>query len=230
MFILPNTPANDPIYVAGDFQGWNPGDPAYQLTYDSTNMYYWIDLNLAPGSIEYKFTRGSWATVEGNEFGGFAPNRNLTFGADDTAHHEVLSWEDLGGGGSGCISTAGPTVSIYDTTFFMPQLNRERRIWVYLPNDYATTNRSYPVLYMHDGQNVFDLCTSFVGEWEVDEILDSIELMGDSNIIVVGIDNGGIERIDEYSPWPNPVYGGGGGKLYVDFIVQTLKPNIRCKF
>ncbi|NNC93969.1 MAG: T9SS type A sorting domain-containing protein [Chitinophagales bacterium] len=227
--VPPNTPAVDNIYIAGDFQGWDPGDIAYRLTYDTVESKYWITINPTPPTIKYKFTRGSWTSVEGNENGGFRPDRTLSFANGDTAYHTVLSWEDLGGGG-GCNSTAGPTVTVYDSAFFIPQLNRFRRVWVYLPSDYNSTNRRYQTLYIHDAQNVFDDCTSFIGEWEVDESLDALELAGDSNIIVVGIDNGGVERIDEYSPWINTSFGGGDGDDYMKFIVETLKPNIDSNF
>jgi hypothetical protein len=113
-------------------------------------------------------SRGSWQTVEGNESGGFLPNRNFTFGSADTLWIAILSWEDLGGTGS----TAAENVIIMDEAFYMPQLNRHRRIWLYLPPDYETSGKDYPVLYMHDGQNLFDHYTSFAGEWEVDETLN----------------------------------------------------------
>ncbi len=83
---------------------------------------------------------------------------------------------------------------------------------------------------MHDAQNLFDVSTSFSGEWEIDETLDALFAQGDPGAIVVGIDNGGQYRIDEYSPWYNPSYGGGDGGVYVDFIVQTLKPLIDANF
>src|SRR5690606_36165183 len=95
-----------------------------------------------------------------------------------------------------------------------------------LPPDYETSAKYYPVLYMHDGQNLFDVRTSFSGEWKVDEHLDSLFLLGDPGCIVVGIDNGGTNRINEYSPWVNPQYGGGQGDQYIEFLIETLKPYI----
>src|SRR3712207_9501761 len=74
-------------------------------------------------------------------------------------------------------STLFPYTTLFrslDTAFAMPQLGRTRRVWIYLPPDYATSDRRYPVLYMHDGQNVFDDSTSYAGEWGVDEALDSL--------------------------------------------------------
>ena len=117
-------------------------------------------------------------------------------------------------------------VVIMDEDFFMPQLNRNRRIWVYLPKGYKSSNENYPVLYMHDGQNLFRDSSSFAGEWHVDESMDEIVDNGGKPSIVIGIDNGGEYRIDELTPFTNKEYGGGQGSKYVDFIVNTLKPHI----
>ncbi len=122
-------------------------------------------------------------------------------------------------------STASKNVHIIDTAFYMPQLNRYRRIWIYLPQDYSTSHKNYPVLYMQDGQNVFDEATSFAGEWGVDEALDSLHA-SDKQAIVVAIDNGAAKRINEYSPYDMAEYGKGEGNLYIDFLVHTLKPYI----
>jgi predicted alpha/beta superfamily hydrolase len=79
---------------------------------------------------------------------------------------------------------------------------------------------------MQDGQNLFDDATSYSGEWHIDETLNKLHAQGDYGAIVVGIDNGGTDRINEYSPWKNLQYGGGEGDQYVDFIAKTLKPFI----
>ncbi len=83
---------------------------------------------------------------------------------------------------------------------------------------------------MQDGQNLFDPTTSFSGEWKVDEALNKLHSQGDYGCIVVGIDNGGIYRFDEYSPWVNTLYGGGQGDEYVHFLVNTLKPYMDSHF
>ncbi len=189
-----NTPPGDNIFVAGDFTGWNPGDPAFMLT-ENTNGQPEISFEAA-GSIEFKFTRGSWETVEGSENGGFLPNRSFVMGSDDTLQVTILSWEDTGG----INHTAAENVVVIDEEFFIPQFNRYRRVWLYLPPDYESSGKDYPVLYMHDGQNLFDAATSFAGEWEVDESLNDLFADGKDVPIVVGIDNGGGNRIDEYTP------------------------------
>lgn len=120
------------------------------------------------------------------------------------------------------VSTASSHVKILDSAFYMPQLNRFRRIWVYVPAQYPKGGR-YPVLYMHDGQNLFDDTSSYAGEWGVDEFLDSTRLR---NCIVVGIDNGREYRMNEYNPFDHGRFGKGEGDAYVDFIVKTLKPAV----
>jgi predicted alpha/beta superfamily hydrolase len=121
-------------------------------------------------------------------------------------------------------STASKNVHIIDTDFLIPQLNRTRRIWIYLPEDYIKDPvKRYPVLYMQDGQNVFDDSTAFAGEWNVDEYLDGLK---EGQCIVVAIDNGGEKRMREYNPYDNKKYGKGEGKKYIDFLVKTLKPFI----
>lgn len=117
-------------------------------------------------------------------------------------------------------STAKKSVSSFIAE--APQLGGTRKIWIYLPPDYQKSEKKYPVLYMHDGQNLFDQSTSFAGEWNVDETLDSLKL----KIIVVGIENGGEKRIDELTPFPHEKYGGGKADAYLDFLVSTLKPRI----
>jgi alpha-glucosidase len=77
-------------------------------------------------------------------------------------------------------------------------------------------------LYMNDAQNLFDKKTSFVGEWQVDETLDSLN----AQVIVVGIEHGNEKRLDELTPFKNEKYGGGNADRYLEFIVKTLKPHI----
>ena len=103
-----------------------------------------------------------------------------------------------------------------------PQLNCKRKIWLYLPLNYDKSDKKYPVIYMHDGQNLFDSNASFAGEWNIDETLDSLK----ANVIVVGIENGGDKRIEELTPFKNEKYGGGNADNYLDFLIKTLKPYI----
>jgi predicted alpha/beta superfamily hydrolase len=121
-------------------------------------------------------------------------------------------------------STASPGVALWPTLLQMPGLNRERQVRIYLPPGYATSHKRYPVLYMHDAQNIFDDATSYVGEWHVDETLDQLARDGKLELIVVGVDHGNDKRLNELNPWANARFGAGEGREYMDFIVKVVKP------
>jgi predicted alpha/beta superfamily hydrolase len=146
----------------------------------------------------------------------------FTYGNGETVYITIENWADINLG----FTTAAENVIIMDEAFYMPQLDRSRRIWLYLPPDYNNSDSSYPVIYMHDGQNLFDFYTSYVGEWEVDETLNRLFNRGHKVPIVVGIDHGNALRVDELTPWNHPGIGGGEGDEYLAFIVETLKPYI----
>jgi predicted alpha/beta superfamily hydrolase len=111
-----------------------------------------------------------------------------------------------------------------------PELDNQRDVLVYLPPSYHRSDRSYPVLYMQDGQNLFDPSTSYAGEWGVGRAMNAAARRG-LEAIVVGVPNMGPERLDEYSPYPDLKVGGGGkGAAYADFLARTLKPIIDERF
>lgn len=223
------TPANDDIYLAGDLNSWNPSDSDFKLAKISESTWKIVLPEMDHGRvIQFKFTRGSWGTVEKGANGEEISDRHYTFGNGGAINPIILNWADNGGAGGG--STASVNVSIMDDSFHMPQFDRNRRIWIYLPPNYETTELNFPVLYMHDGQNLFDSQTSFAGEWEVDETLDELYDAGVNVPIVIGIDNGGGQRVEEYTPWVNVEGGGGKGSLYIDFIVETLKPFVDSNY
>ncbi|MEZ8775772.1 alpha/beta hydrolase [Vibrio sp. 10N.247.310.17] len=128
--------------------------------------------------------------------------------------------------------------------FFIPQLNRTRTLRIYLPAGYHQAEHAYPVLYMHDGQNVFEKSTATYGMcWDAQTTLDEMQRLGKlSGVIVVAIDSShelnGMERYNEYSPWranqetkelgvgDELLKFGGQGDEYMAFICHTLKPYI----
>ena len=81
------TPPEDIIYIAGDFQGWDPGDPEYALQKNASDKWF-IELDAMPegSAIQFKFTRGDWGKVEKGEFGEEIPNREFTFGNGETVN------------------------------------------------------------------------------------------------------------------------------------------------
>ncbi|MFK7970611.1 MAG: alpha/beta hydrolase-fold protein [Bacteroidia bacterium] len=224
-----NTPANASIYLAGNMNSWNDGDSNFILQTLPNNQRF-ITLQNPPANMEFKFTRGDWANVEGDNQGCEIGNRTASPSAGDTLRLAVATWKDLTPCSGGPNSTANGQMSIMDPAFDMPQLSRKRKIWIYLPPDYASSNKRYPVMYMQDGQNLFDRATSFSGEWGVDETLTGLFQNGDPGIIIIGIDNGGSERLNEYSPWFQQGLGGGQGDAYLDFMVNTLKPYVDLNF
>jgi predicted alpha/beta superfamily hydrolase len=122
---------------------------------------------------------------------------------------------------------------------YITSLERNRKVRVYLPKDYNQNGeKRYPVLYMHDGQNLYkDVDAGYGMSWELSDFLDQSEI----DLIVVGIDcNEGLKRLDEYSPWKSSAMSevfptdltelGGEGKEYIEFIVHELKPIIDSKY
>jgi predicted alpha/beta superfamily hydrolase len=212
----------DKIYIAGSFNNWNPKDEKYALKQNDGKLS--VTIELPKGVYEYKFTQGSWDKVESLDGGFPKENRRVVVEENQTINSDITHWANHFPKKQR-ISTATKNVHVIDTAFFIPQLNRYRRIWIYLPDNYSASKKKYPVLYMHDGQNVFDDATSGYGEWGVDEALDTLALQH-TEIIVVAIDNGADKRLNEYSPYDMEKHGKGEGDQYVDFLAKTLKPFI----
>ncbi len=233
------TPAGQPIYVAGSFNDWQPAAPGYALAPQPDGSYQLVLPATVHGAQEFKFTRGSWAT--GEAAADFRPvaNRRAAIGVGPaTLTFRVAAWQDQRPGGAPAgprPHTLVPNARVLADSFRLPQLHgRARRVWLYLPPCYAQgRHKRYPVLYLQDGQNVFDEATAFAGEWGVDETLNQLAANGQdpSGCIVVAVDNGGSRRLDEYSPWANAEYKKGGeGNSYTDFLALTLKPYVDAHY
>ena len=226
MFRVPGLPqktlAPAEIFLAGSFNNWNAGNTEWKLNTDNSGNYS-REFNLAPGNYEFKITRGSWKTVECLAHGVDIANRALHIVHDTTVDLTITDWKD-NYPTQAKKHTASKHVHIISEAFNIPQLDVKRRIWIYLPEGYESAKNKYPVIYMQDGQNLFDEYTGNFGEWGVDEFLDSLK-QGQQQFIVVGIDNGGDKRMAEYSPY-NSSYAKGEGDAYVSFLVETLKPYI----
>jgi predicted alpha/beta superfamily hydrolase len=125
--------------------------------------------------------------------------------------------------------TALPNVHVLDQ---LPSrsLERTRTLRIYLPPGYEGSQRRYPVIYMHDGQNLFDDATSYVGEWGVDEAMDELARSAGFEAIVVGVDHGGERRVIEMSPFASMRFGVGEGEQYLGFIVGVVKPYIDRRY
>lgn len=137
-------------------------------------------------------------------------------------------WHDYKRGRSRATHTVVGTLKVRERVW-SPQLKNRRDILVHLPSSYDDGRRHYPVLYMHDGQNLFDEDTSYAGEWHVDETMHRLKRFG-IEAIIVGIPNMKDERLAEYSPFDDAYHGPGRGQRYLAFLTETVKPLIDGDF
>lgn len=216
--IVENVEPGENIFISGNhfkLGNWHPGKVSLNKLNDST----WINsFSFIKGEeLEFKFTKGKWDNEALNEDGTVPANNSLTVNYDSTLYFRISNWKD-----GSIVSVKGQITGkveyIRDVTY--PGLE-PRDIIIWLPPSYdSLQSKTYPVLYMHDGQNVFDpLTSSFQVDWQLDETADSLIKTEDiEEIIIVGIYNT-FNRYAEYSP-------NDTGYLYMKFIVEELKPMI----
>jgi len=202
----------------------------------------------APGYLDdhvvvvFRHDDGQWAIVATNNDGAARTVKvHLPGPIAATTFTDALTGAKLGPAADGTLElsvpamygsvllaqgTAQPNVHVLAQKLTMQELGRERTIRIYLPPGYEKSNKRYPVLYMHDGQNLFDSATSYSGEWGVDETLNELAKTKGLELIVVGVDNGGADRIHELNAWDNEKFGKGEGRQYMDFLVGTVKPYV----
>lgn len=213
----PGIGAETPIYITGStasLGNWHPGK--VQMKYEGDQIWTHQLVISEPLTIEYKYTLGSWAregaTIDGR------PLANLTWKVEQAGIHEddIVHWTTK--------RDHVPEGQITGTVKYHRQMEgaglRPRDVVVWLPPGYDASTAHYPVLYMHDGQNIFDPRTSAFGrDWEVDEACTRlIAERAIKPLIVVGIYNTP-DRSREYMP-------GDLGAAYMNFVANTLKPFI----
>ncbi len=230
IFVPPDTPPDAQIWLSGNHPvlgDWNGRglEASWSLKGVCT-----VTASFPKGTqLEFKVTRGGWETVEKGEAGEEIQNRRLTVDGDVTAELSVAAWRDK-------IDEGPPSTLTGDIRLHRnvpsAHLRLDRHVIVYLPPGYADLpQKRYPVLYMHDGQNIFDRATSFLGiEWEVDETVERLIEAGEIEpLIVVGVYNTA-DRIHEYTQVPDPRRAGGGADDYGRFLVEELKPLIDATY
>ncbi len=219
-------PPNSDVFISGDFEGWSGGQENFKLK--AKDNFYYINLPDTLNEVQFKFTLGSWQSVEIDADGNDIQNRTYNFSnLGDTLSVTVESWASHD---SKKPLVLPENVRLLSDSLYMPELKRYRRIWVCTPSNYEDSSKNYPVVYMHDGQNLFMEETSGFGEWKVDETLIALSKHHDLDVIVVGIDHGGKDRTSELSPYIYQYSEQPEGDAYVEFIVNTLKPKIDSTF
>ena len=229
-----DTPDDAELYVLGDWQQWRTSDPDARLVRDPDEPKFTGEFTFSVDQpIRFKFCRGDWSSVEANadgisiDFRVFTPTEG---DAGRTLAFTVQAWADRTIRRSNGALRTSTRVGRID--LWRPQGWPDRRVWTYLPPNYEAGTDRYPVLYMFDAQNVFDAATSFVGqEWSVDESVQRLIADGDIRpLIVVAVDNGGVERIDEYTPVVDAMRGGGEGAEHLRMFVDVLKAEVDARY
>jgi predicted alpha/beta superfamily hydrolase len=218
-------PETDTVYVTGnrpEIGNWFPR----ALALRGTGAVRAVELRLPQGtSLEYKFTLGSWEREGLAASGMTGPNNRLLV----TNHMEVSvavpafkkdvnecldDWR-----GSGVLGRLE-----YWRRVPSRHLATLRNVSIWLPPGYEESTNHYPVLYMHDGQNLFDPRLSYTGvDWGVDEaIMRGVKAGKFPPMIVIGAWSTE-QRLREYSPW-------NGGTNYARFLIEELMPQINQKF
>ena len=235
--------AGSKVKIAGNFNDWSPFAEGYELTKSSDNMYV-IELSFETAEvgqiIKYKYVLllpnqvdEPWANVEGGAKGEEISDRTykLISGAQ-TKTDTVAAFKN----NIGKTSLTRGKLEIITLTMSQYEDQRTRKVRIWTPDGYeANGSKNYPVLYMHDGQNLFDSYTGFSGEWKIDEAIGTMMDQGYQGAIVVGIDNG-VDRLNELTVnWPLSSSGSSNnikpsGENYAAFIVETVKPYIDSNY
>lgn len=211
-----------PVYITGNFNNWDPRDANFQLQLVEDNKYF-IEIadEILPENIEYKFTRGGWENGEIDRHGNVNPNRKVERSLQqigDTVERWRINWGPFK-------KEFSPLVEIISEKFFIPQLNKTRKIWALLPYNYHSTTENYPVLYLQDAQNLFNEGSAF-GNWEIDQKMSILAEYGRGEVIIIAIENGSEDRIKEYVLDHNSITENAEGKKYIRFLADTLKPYV----
>ena len=218
-----NTPPGSSIYLTGDMPGycyWRTdciklnylGDRSYGVT---------LQLPAILKFVEFKVTRGEFANEASNIQGAPLPNFYLPLGEGRTFfRYNVINWVDqypLGIEGH----------LRYHANFPSPELGNGRTVAVWVPESYfykRQADKRYPVIYAHDGQNMFDPARSYLGiDWGMDETMTKLineELIDEAIVVAVDCSQ---DRDREY-------YYKEKGERYAQFLINTLKPFIDANY
>jgi predicted alpha/beta superfamily hydrolase len=216
-----------PVYITGNFNNWQVNDERFRMQKIAPDKFVFAfpdDIKL-PSSVEYKFVRNGWEHEELDENGEKTTNRYIPQN-QQLVRDFVPKWREDGIEYDPVFLPKGKVIT---ADFKMPQLNKERRVSILLPYDYDASAKKYPVLYLQDGQNLFDDYAPY-GNWAVNKRLAVLAEKKHHEVIIVAIDHGGADRIKEFIPYEGTKFGSAEGKIYARWMVETLKPFIDSNY
>ncbi len=245
--------ASSPIYMPSSHNGWNPSDPKMQLQAQSDQKWriVWEKPTL-DSRIAFKFARGAWEKVECDKDFKDIDNRMLPMvdvsglkpGEKPVIELTIENWHDQMPGASGAdAANRYRTINVSAGTLKRLEvvggggpgvrtLNRDLLVW--LPPGYEepeNRTKTYPVLYLMDGQNLFDKHSAIPAEWGVDETAaDLIKAGKIEPMIVVGVPHAGAKRSQEYTPFPMVDGAAPGGTEFIQFLMSEAMPRVARAF
>lgn len=242
---------DNPIYFASSINGWNPADPEYLLSGRSdTRWQIVIDENLQGVSVQFKFTQGGWDREELDAEGNSIPNRSLPLvdasklgdGERPIIELEVVDFrvpmsladQVRESGFYRELEVTGDVhrMQVQSGSGASESVTRDLLIWT--PpgyDDSENAERDYPVLYMFDGQNIFEQLPGLPDEWHADETAMKLVQSGEIEpIIIVGIPHGDVNRLEEYLPFGRYSSTEGRGDETMAWMLREVKPKIERAF
>lgn len=218
----------DPVYLIGTLNDWRPEGVFLGYIPEGQHKLKVRIADVPEGPLEFRLSRGGWSAISCRTDGTTAAPFIADVKANTVSEVSVAAWSD-----DFPVAATAEQVYWLSEAFFFPELKAYRKVWVYLPKSYAYTGRKrYPVLYMHDGQHLFEEAAA-VGRkgpvgWQVDKAINAAA----AEAIVVAIAHGGGERdrlhdyvVEPVSEMPEPA-----GREYLADIIHTLKPYVDAHY
>ncbi len=249
----PSGKANNenPIYLASSINGWNPADPASVLKGRSdTRWQIIVDQDLQGVTMQFKFTQGGWDREELDSSGNAIPNRSLPMvdqskledGERPIIELEIADFREPVSLAEQVRSTGFyrelqvtgdiHRVQVQGGVGQSESMTRDLLVWT--PPGYSdpeNADRQYPVLYMFDGQNIFEQLAGLPSEWHADETAtELIEADQVEPLIIVGIPHSGAGRLEEYLPFGSYRGVEGRGRQTMGWVMREVMPKIERAF
>lgn len=208
------------VLISGTFNDWNTSKEVVRLLRKAPG-YYRGEADWKGKQVNYKYHLGGWHVGELDNWGVSVSNRS--YDGSDTVRDHVHSFLKDGAYHKGKFL---PRIEMLPPNMPLPKPFATRRIAALLPYGYdQSSNKRYPVLYLQDGQNLFDEFAPF-GNWSLDKRLAWLAENGMGDFIVIAIDHAEEKRTKEYAPPHETRVGIGQSDAYGDFVVNHLKPLI----